>query len=77
MVVSVDQARHDDVAGGINHLGAIRLQARTDCGDAIVFDQHVAGREIGHIGIHRDDNAAFEDSAGILRRVHGWFLRGT
>ena len=65
------------LAGGIDHFGAVRLEAGTDCGDAIVFDQHVASSEIGHIGIHRDDGAAFEDSAGILLRVHDWFLRGT
>ena len=42
MMMGVDQARHDDAAGGVDHLGAVRLEVRTDRGDAAAVDQDVA-----------------------------------
>ena len=50
MMVRIDQARHDDAAGGIDHLGVVRLEVRADRDDAVAVDQHVAGREIGNLG---------------------------
>ncbi|ARF86807.1 uncharacterized protein BCN122_II0064 [Burkholderia cenocepacia] len=70
-MMGIDQARHDDMARGVNDLGIIRLQGSADCGDATVLDQDVAHGEIGNLGIQRQDGAAFEKSA---LRSHGMLL---
>jgi len=70
MMVGIDEARHDDVAGGVDHLSAIHLEVHADRGDPAVVDQHVAGREIGDLGVHRDDGAALEEGTAVVRLAH-------
>jgi hypothetical protein len=74
MMVRVDQARQNDVARGVNDLGAIGPDVRLDGHDAIAFDEDIAGNEIGDLGIHRYDGAALEEGAcgvghGVLHSV--------
>lgn len=70
--MGIYQARHNDMAGCVDHLSVIRLQDRTNCSDPVVLDKHIADVKIGNIGIQRKDNAAFEKSA---LRCHVIFLR--
>ena len=44
MMVGIDEARHDDAAGGVDHLSAVGLEVHADRGDPVAVDQHVAGR---------------------------------
>ena len=50
--MGIDQAWHDDVAGGIDYLGVVGVDRTADSGDPAIFDQHVARRKIANIGVH-------------------------
>jgi hypothetical protein len=69
-MVRVDQARHDDAAGGVDHLGVVHQEVRADRRDAVAVDQNVAGCEIGNSRVHRDDGAALEEGAAVLLCAH-------
>ena len=51
MMVRVDQARHYDAVGGVDHLDIVHLEVRAEGGDAVTVDQNVANREIGNLGV--------------------------
>src|SRR5580692_6976918 len=57
MPMAIDQARHDDGVGCIDH-GRNR-------GDFRAFDQEIAFHQIADLGIHADDGAALEQSAAL------------
>ena len=56
--VGVDQARHDDEAGAVDHLvvalAAAHGVGRADVGQAVAIDDHVAGGEHSVLRIHRE-----------------------
>ena len=80
MMMGVDQARHDDAAGGVDDFGVVGHEIRPDGDDAVALDEDVADREIGNFLIHRDDGAALEEGAAfccvlmiqILLLVRDW-----
>ena len=50
VAVRVDEARHDDAARGVDHLGVADLERRADGGDPIVLDQDVAAEDVADRG---------------------------
>ena len=44
--MGVDEARDDDVAGGVDDVRAVRLQVRPDRRDAVVLDEDVGSRQL-------------------------------
>lgn len=62
VAVRVDEARHDDAAGGVDRLGAGGGgQFSADRGDAAVLDEHVGGAEDGGGGCGVDDEAVRDE----------------
>src|SRR5258708_10928604 len=56
MKVSVDQPRHRKLAGGLDHLGAVRAgQVLPNCRDLVAFNQDIGAREFAVLGIKRED----------------------
>ena len=54
--MAVDQARHDDHVGGVDHLDFVAdCEVDADRGNLGTVDQHVAVFQIADPGIHRDD----------------------
>jgi hypothetical protein len=70
VMVRVDQARHHDAVGGVDHQCVIRPEARADRGDAVTLDQNVADWEIGNLGVQRDHGSALEEGATVLLWAH-------
>ena len=67
--VGIDDAGQGDHARGIDHLGACRVERRSDGGDcAIVADQDVAVRQIAQRLVHGDDIGAADQ---LLAPRHG------
>ena len=55
--VGIDQAGQHEVAPAVERLGVGCRERRCHRGNAIVLDQHVAGRQHTELGILRDDDA--------------------
>src|SRR5262249_12872655 len=67
VMMRVDEARHDDAAGGIDLRRAARLQVGSDSQNLLALDQHVGAREVAHLRIHRHHRAAADDVAPAVR----------
>ena len=65
--VGIDQARDDDGATGIDHLGIVGLDVRGNGGDALAIDQHVALGQVANFWIHRHNGAAADECFGHVR----------
>src|SRR6266852_3903928 len=62
MVVRIDEARHHDAAGRVDHARAMtRLQIRPNGEDLRALDQHVARSKVTDGRIHRHDVPAAND----------------
>ena len=59
----VDQAGHDDHAGGVDHLGVFNHQVRAHGGDPVRRDEDVGAGVIANLWVKAQDQAAFEKSA--------------
>src|SRR5690606_12235599 len=74
--VRLDEARHDDHAPSVDHLGALPVKILSDGNDLPVADQDLPGFEYAHLGIHRYDDAAVDEVGGAFWTFrHGWFLQ--
>ena len=60
VVMRIDEARHDDHVGRIDHLRTARGEIRPDRLDAAVAHQHVAPRQHAELRIHGDDRAVLD-----------------
>jgi len=56
--VSIDQARQHDRIAGVDDLGIIDLEVRSDRRNPCALDQHVALREIAKMGVEGKDRAS-------------------
>ena len=56
MAVRVDEAGDDDVAGRVDHLGAVGRQAMSDGDDPVVLDQHVGIRHLAERRVLGEDD---------------------
>jgi len=65
----VDQAGHDDHAGGLDHLGVFNHQVRAHGGDPVRRDEDVGAGVIANLGVKAQDQAAFEKSAVRVLRL--------
>jgi hypothetical protein len=69
VVVRVDEARHHDLARGVDHVGVGGVDMVSDLHDLRSFDQHVALGEIAHVRIDRHHHAALDqDARAVLPR---------
>jgi len=57
--VRIDEPRYDDHVGRIDDLG-LGTQVRPDRQDLLTLDQHIALGKVPDLGIHADDDSAFE-----------------
>jgi hypothetical protein len=69
MVVQVDETGHDDPVGGIEDLGARRLQVLADRQDPGPVEQDVSAlddsqRARAQLGVHREDQPRIADQDG-------------
>jgi hypothetical protein len=63
--MGVDEARDDDVAGGVDDLRAIGAQIRSDGRDLVVLDEDVGPGQLAQLWIlGQDDAALYEDAIG-------------
>jgi hypothetical protein len=58
--MSIDEARHDDHAGGVDHLGAAETDARRDRLDLSILDQDIRLGEIANGPVEGQHDAVFE-----------------
>ena len=63
VMVGIDEARHDDHAVGLDHVGATGIEVRPHGGNPAAVDQHVGDGEIADPGIHGQNRAATDDVA--------------
>ena len=63
VTVGIDQAWHDDMACGIDHLGIIGDDRMADSGDPAILDQHVARGKIADSRIHGQDPAVADQKS--------------
>ena len=70
VLVGVDQARHDEVAGAAEPLGVRRprrqLGGRSDGDDAVAVDEHAAVGDHPAVGIHREDDVPEHEQHGRM-----------
>ena len=66
MAVGVDEARDDEPAFGVDHLGVARrsLELTADVGDDTVADEHVAVGLVAERRVDGDDVAALDEQFG-------------
>lgn len=69
MVMRIHQARHHDMAAGINHLRIVGGKVFPHGGNTIVLNQHIATDEVGHAGVQRQDSAAFKKGAPYSHNI--------
>jgi len=62
VMVGIDEARHDDAPGGVDH-GAAGAEVRADREDLLALDQHVGAGEVADLRVHRHHRAAANDIA--------------
>ena len=60
-MVRIDEARHDDAAGGVDHRGGARMQVRPDGKDLLALDQHVGPREVADLRVQRHHRTAADE----------------
>jgi hypothetical protein len=63
VMVRIDEARHDDAAAGVDHVGVAGVQVWSDGEDLLALDQHVGLGEVAHIRVHRHHGTAANDVA--------------
>ena len=61
MAVGVDEARDDDVAGGVDDLRAVRGDPRADVGDPIALDEDVGLRQLADGWVPRQDDRVLDE----------------
>src|SRR5690606_39094861 len=66
VVVRVDEPRHDDRAGAVDHLVRVEVQALADGGDAAAVDQEVTVLEVAQLLVHREEVGALDQRGGQL-----------
>jgi hypothetical protein len=74
MMVRVDQTGHDDRLASVDDFGVVGSDVGADRDDAIALNEDVAGPEVWDVGIHRNDDASFEEAAAPARLAHGKVL---
>ena len=67
MVMRVDEARHYDAIGGVDHrcVVARNCDARPDFADLAVLDQHIRLREVADAAVEGEDDPALEQDAAL------------
>ena len=63
VVVGIDEARHDDHAVGLDHVGAAGVEVRSHRGNGSPVDQHIGDCEIANGRVHGEHRAAADDVA--------------
>ena len=66
MVMRVDEARHDDMAGGVDDGGVGRVNRGGDFDDFRAFDEHVADRKVADALVHRQHCSALDERPATL-----------
>ncbi len=61
--MGVDEARNDDVAFGVDDVGALGRQVRPDRRDAVVLDEDVGVREFAELVVLGEDDASLDQRA--------------
>jgi hypothetical protein len=77
MAVRVDQPRHHDPVGGVHDLRRLHRKRLADGDDTVVFDEHVAPRQITDVRVDAEDDAAAHKGPGghgsiTIRRRCTW-----
>ena len=54
MPVGVDETRHRDHAGRIDHLGTLARKCRADRGDVLILDSQIANDKLAVVAIERE-----------------------
>ena len=67
MVMRVDEARHHDAIGGVDHRCVVvrNCDARPDFADLAVLDQHIGLREVADAAVEGEDDSALEQDATL------------
>src|SRR5258708_27682586 len=71
MAMAVDHAGHQDLAPGLDDLGAFPLQGLTDRRDLAVLDEHVGLETFPELRVHSQEIGAANDRRAAWSGRHG------
>ncbi len=63
VAMGVDEARDDNVAGGVDDPGTVGRQVLADGGDLVILDQQVCIRHLPELRVLGEDDPAFDEGS--------------